>query len=200
MIYTRESVMGLVQEKEKVEQTLKELWDVLKSNNVGLSESLIDSEGYPRSDIDVYQVRHARHQIKCLQNDHTALLRRIEEGLAVMLSPSASPNLDPNGTNAPPPPQNFEPFAKVDHVMPGSPANMAGLQEGDLLSKFGSVTAENFCNLTNVAAVVQHSVNSAIQVRVQRGGDSITLSLTPRQWSGRGLLGCNLLPYERLDR
>ncbi|MPC85223.1 26S proteasome non-ATPase regulatory subunit 9 [Portunus trituberculatus] len=81
-----------------------------------------------------------------------------------MLSPSASPNLDPNGTNAPPPPQNFEPFAKVDHVMPGSPANMAGLQEGDLLSKFGSVTAENFCNLTNVAAVVQHSVNSAIQV------------------------------------
>ncbi|MPC58817.1 26S proteasome non-ATPase regulatory subunit 9 [Portunus trituberculatus] len=60
--------MGLVQEKEKVEQTLKELWDVLKSNNVGLSESLIDSEGYPRSDIDVYQVRHARHQIKYKKN------------------------------------------------------------------------------------------------------------------------------------
>lgn len=200
MIYTRDSMMALMQEKEKVEQTLKELWDVLKSNNVGLSESLIDSEGYPRSDIDVYQVRHARHQIKCLQNDHTALLRRIEEGLAVVLSPSASSNLDPNGTNASPPPQNFEPFAKVDHVMPGSPANLAGLQEGDLLSKFGSVTAENFRNLTDVAAVVQNSVNSAIQVCVQRGGDSVTLHLTPRQWSGRGLLGCNLLPYERLDR
>lgn len=32
---------------------------------MGLTESLIDAEGYPRSDIDVYQVRHARHQIKC---------------------------------------------------------------------------------------------------------------------------------------
>lgn len=30
-----------------------------------MTEPLIDSEGYPRSDIDVYQVRHARHQIKC---------------------------------------------------------------------------------------------------------------------------------------
>lgn len=200
MIYTRESVMGLMQEKEKVEQTLKELWDVLKTNNVGLNESLIDSEGYPRSDIDVYQVRHARHQIKRLQNDHTALLRRIEEGLAVVLSPSASSNLDPNGTNAPPPTQSTDPFAKVDRVMPGSPAHMAGLQEGDLVTKFGSVSAENFRSLNDVAPVVQHSVNSTIQVCVQRSGDSVTLSLVPRQWSGRGLLGCNLLPYERLDR
>ncbi|XP_050733422.1 26S proteasome non-ATPase regulatory subunit 9-like [Eriocheir sinensis] len=201
MSYTRESVMALTQEKQKLEQTIQELWDVLKTNNVGMTEPLIDSEGYPRSDIDVYQVRHARHQIKCLQNDHTALLKRIEEGLAVVLSPSASANnLDPNGTNAPPPQPPLEPFAKVDHVMTGSPANLAGLKEGDLLTKFGSVSADNFRSLTDVSQVVQHSVNSAIQVCVQRRGDNVSLTLTPRQWSGRGLLGCNLLPYERLDR
>ena len=37
----------------------------LFQNNIGTTEPLIDDEGYPRSDIDVYQVRHARHQIKC---------------------------------------------------------------------------------------------------------------------------------------
>ncbi|KAK8732953.1 hypothetical protein OTU49_006676 [Cherax quadricarinatus] len=162
MIYTRESVMALIEEKEKIEQTLKELWDVLKSNNMGMTEPVIDSEGYPRSDIDVYQVRHARHQIKCLQNDHTALLQRIEEGLAVVLSPSSAENLDPNGINISPASPAREPFAKVDHVSLGSPANMA--------------------------------------ITVSRNEQSISLSLTPRQWSGRGLLGCNIVPVEKLDR
>ena len=60
-----------------------------------------------------------------LQNDHTALLRHIEEGLSVVLSPSASSNLDPNGTNTSSPTQTVEPFARVDRVMYGSPANMA---------------------------------------------------------------------------
>ena len=30
-----------------------------------MDEALVDAEGYPRSDIDVYQVRHARHRIIC---------------------------------------------------------------------------------------------------------------------------------------
>lgn len=34
-------------------------------NHVGMDEPLVDSEGFPRQDIDVYQVRHARHKIIC---------------------------------------------------------------------------------------------------------------------------------------
>lgn len=200
MIYTRESVMALIEEKEKLEQKLEELWEVLKTNNLGMIESVVDSEGYPRSDIDVYQVRHARHQIKCLQNDHTAILHCIEEGLAVVLNPSNAENLDPNGTNDCLPAPMLEPFARVDHVFLGSPANMAGLQENDLLTKFGSVTSDNFRTMANVSQVVQHSVNSPLQVVVSRNEQCVTLSLIPRQWSGRGLLGCNIIPIERLDR
>jgi len=48
---------------------------------VGLSGPLVDNDGYPREDIDVYVVRHARHRIICLQNDHKALIKEIEEGL-----------------------------------------------------------------------------------------------------------------------
>ena len=31
--------------------------DVLKSNGVGMDDPLVDSEDYPRNDIDVYQVK-----------------------------------------------------------------------------------------------------------------------------------------------
>lgn len=36
-------------------------------NNVGMTEALVDGSGYPRQDLDVYQVRHARHKIICKQ-------------------------------------------------------------------------------------------------------------------------------------
>lgn len=34
-------------------------------NNVGMHEPLVDAEGFPRNDIDLYQVRTARHKIIC---------------------------------------------------------------------------------------------------------------------------------------
>ena len=46
-----------------------------------MREPLVDNDGYPRNDIDVYQVRHARHQINTLQNDLKSLLKEIEKGL-----------------------------------------------------------------------------------------------------------------------
>ena len=36
-------------------------------NNVGMTEALVDDSEYPRQDLDVYQVRHARHKIICKQ-------------------------------------------------------------------------------------------------------------------------------------
>lgn len=34
-------------------------------NGVGMNNPLVDQEGFPISNIDVYQVRHARHRIIC---------------------------------------------------------------------------------------------------------------------------------------
>ena len=36
-----------------------------QQKSVGMDEPLIDAEGFPRADIDIYSVRHARHQIIC---------------------------------------------------------------------------------------------------------------------------------------
>ncbi|KPJ00727.1 26S proteasome non-ATPase regulatory subunit 9 [Papilio xuthus] len=78
---SRERVMKLIEEKDRIEREIQEQSDILATNNVGMHDSLVDSDGYPRNDIDVYKVRHTRHQIICLQNDHKAIMKRIEEGL-----------------------------------------------------------------------------------------------------------------------
>ncbi|XP_076055808.1 26S proteasome non-ATPase regulatory subunit 9 [Oratosquilla oratoria] len=202
MASNKDAVFKLMKEKETIEDTLKELWEVLKSNNIGLQEPVVDREGYPRADIDVYQVQHARHRIRCLQNDHTAIMKEIEAGLEkVHAEARASQQVDPDGANVASEEHiHFESFCKIDQVVPGSPADLGGLKVNDLVIKFGSVSNENFENLSSVGRVVQHSQNSPIKVTVQRQGKNVTLTVTPRVWSGKGLLGCNLVPLDKPDR
>lgn len=37
----------------------------LQQKGIGMNEPLVDCEGYPRADVDLYQVRTARHNIVC---------------------------------------------------------------------------------------------------------------------------------------
>lgn len=37
----------------------------LQQKGVGMKGPLVDAEGYPRADIDIFSVRHARHRIAC---------------------------------------------------------------------------------------------------------------------------------------
>lgn len=61
----RDQVLKLIEEKGKLENDLREQHEVLKTNQIGMIEPLVDDQGFPREDIDVYQVRHARHKIIC---------------------------------------------------------------------------------------------------------------------------------------
>jgi 26S proteasome regulatory subunit N4 len=42
---------------------------------------LVDADGFPRSDVDVYSVRVAQHRLSELETDHVSLMREIELGL-----------------------------------------------------------------------------------------------------------------------
>ena len=108
-------------------------------------------------------------------------------------------------------------FAKVNSVVAGSPADDAGLRAGDKLRSFGTVNWMNHEKLGKVAEVVQRSEGVCLQqsikishlsflqrsvpVKVVRmepstgTNEELNLQLTPRRnWGGRGLLGCHLLP------
>lgn len=91
------------------------------------------------------------------------------------------------------------PFCRVGSVADNSPAEEAGLRADDLIKIFGGVSSsghEEFkMTAEMVADVVKRSEGTAIPVKVQRAQVDLHLRLTPRRnWGGRGLLGCHLLP------
>lgn len=61
----RDRVMRLINEKDRLESEIRAETAVLEANNVGMTDPLVDNEGFPRGDIDVYKVRFARHRIIC---------------------------------------------------------------------------------------------------------------------------------------
>jgi 26S proteasome non-ATPase regulatory subunit 9 len=92
-------------------------------------------------------------------------------------------------------------FAKVNTVVPGSPAESAGLMPGDEIRNFGYVNRENNDGLRRVAECVQGNEGHNVIVKISRKvglenqKQELQLTLTPRRdWGGRGLLGCHILP------
>ncbi|KAK9310017.1 hypothetical protein QLX08_000496 [Tetragonisca angustula] len=195
----KDYVLQLMKDKDKIESDLEALKEILEINHVGMEDSLVDCEGYPRNDIDVYQVRHVRHKIICLRNDHKALMNKIEEGLhkvhALARNQTESPSPTVIQDNV-----QLDPFLKVNLVSPGSPADIAGIQVDDLILEFGSIDCRNFKSLKDIGTLVQNSRYKTINIKLKRGSNIIALTLIPRPWIGNGLLGCNVIPIESVER
>ncbi|KAK9706293.1 hypothetical protein RND81_07G115100 [Saponaria officinalis] len=190
----------------------------------GLSDNLLDSEGFPRTDIDIPTVRADRRRLAELKKDHMDVTEKINQNIlllhAVKQGPKSSStstsencmeidgqgssmskgaaartSLEPvcfgsNSTAAESDVVAYIPFAVIDEIADSSPAAEDGLQLGDQIVKFGSVeSGENMLQM--VAQEVQRNQGSAISVAIMRHGALSNLSVTPRTWRGRGLLGCH---------
>ncbi|XP_076925770.1 uncharacterized protein LOC143588728 [Bidens hawaiensis] len=170
----------------------------------GLSGNLVDSEGFPRSDIDIPVVRADRHRLAALRNNHKDITEKISRNIELLHSqklPSKSSTTLDSGSNS----QGMvgisssmsvmdvnvsRPFAMVDEISEESPAAEDGLQLGDLIVKFGKVEyGDNL--LPKLASEAQMNQGLPVPMVVMRQGALINLAVTPRTWRGRGLLGCN---------
>ncbi|XP_068846123.1 26S proteasome non-ATPase regulatory subunit 9 isoform X1 [Capricornis sumatraensis] len=203
---TVSDIQELIRRKEEIEAQIKANYEVLESQKgIGMNEPLVDCEGYPRADVDLYQVRTARHNIVCLQNDHKAVMKQVEDALHQLhardkekqardLAEAHREALSRDQSQGRSPAQAF---AKVNSVSPGSPASIAGLQVDDEILEFGSVNTQNFQSLQNIGSVVQHSEGKPLNVTVMRRGEKHQLRLVPTRWAGKGLLGCNIIPLQR---
>lgn len=108
------------------------------------------------------------------------------------------------------------PFARIDAVAKDSPAQQAGLREEDLIVTFGHLNADNHDHLRAITELVPEvavqkqsieicllrrippSETSAIgEAKAEDEWKTITLKLTPQPWSGRGMIGCHIVPYSR---
>ena len=108
-------------------------------------------------------VRTTRARIIWLKNDYKDLMSRIEKGLHEHHARLAAQANDPTAAQqthqeASAPPAALEaPFAKVNSVVAGSPAETAGLRVGDSITKFGWVDWTNHERLSRVAEAVSQS-------------------------------------------
>ncbi|KAK2611117.1 hypothetical protein N8I77_004493 [Diaporthe amygdali] len=209
------SFAELQRSKDNIEAELKALSSVLDSHGVDMHTSLLTPDGFPRADIDVAQIRTARARIIHLRNDYKDLMARIEkhihehfaslaEGATDAEVPAASSSSE--GAAQEPALRDFvperlgDPFAKINTVAPGSPAEAAGLQPGDLIRNFGYVDSSNHDQLKKVAECVQGNAGQSVLVKISRpvaapSQRELQLTLVPRQgWGGRGMLGCHILP------
>ncbi|KAL2216099.1 putative 26S proteasome non-ATPase regulatory subunit 9 [Thermoascus aurantiacus ATCC 26904] len=216
------SLDGLREEKLRIEAELSALSSVLTSHGVDMNTPLT-IDGFPRDDIDVAQIRITRARIIHLRTDHKEVMKWIEQRVhetfaKLQQNQDASAAADTTTTStsqpavagerstseAPPPSEATvveTPFAKVNSVVAGSPADQAGLRAGDTIRSFGGINWMNHERLTKVAEVVQQNEGRPVVVKVVRKNDSgqgtaeLTLGLVPRRdWGGRGLLGCHLVP------
>ncbi|ORY66431.1 uncharacterized protein BCR38DRAFT_430236 [Pseudomassariella vexata] len=192
--------------KDNVEAELKALGGVLNSHGVNMETPLTTSDGFPRADIDVAQIRTTRSKIIHLRNDYKDLMNAIEKQLHehfaslhdtddVAPAPSAGAGMMGDSI----PQMRDEAFAKVNTVAASSPADDAGLKPGDEIRNFGYVNKANHDGLKKVAECVQGNLGQIILVKISRrtdaGRQELQLNLTPRQdWGGRGTLGCHILP------
>jgi len=190
-----------IDKKDEIEKEILALHEVLESHHTNMTDELVDGEGFPRSDVDVLTVRKTRVRVIYLQNDLKNILKEIEEGL-YNVHAKARENRPPvkkadNSTIS----ADLEPFLHVDLITEGSPAEKAGLEVNDMITRFGSITLDNFSGLKVIGELVNNSKGTEINVTVQRKLDNRlvnkSLKLTPNVWSGRGFLGCNIVPIKK---
>lgn len=120
----------------------------------------------------IFTVRTTRARIIHLRNDHKDVMNRLEKGLhehfanlqqaqtqaaagVTDASSSASQVALADATSTSPAGIVETPFAKVNSVVSGSPAEQAGLKAGDTIRNFGGANWMNHERLSKVAQIVQ---------------------------------------------
>ncbi|XP_057969801.1 uncharacterized protein LOC131158888 [Malania oleifera] len=216
--------MALMDKRSVIEAEMNAIIERLcQPGGPGISGSLIDSEGFPRSDIDIPVVRADRRRLAELRNDYKDITEKINENMQVLHSArvvsrsSSFKDSDNNGgsnnqctfivdagastssTSVVPRDRQSSmdvdiiasiPFAMVDEITEASPAAEDGLQLGDQIVKFGNVeSGDNL--LMRLASEAQTNQGHALPISVMRQGAMISITVTPRAWQGRGLLGCH---------
>ena len=208
----RQALLALDKQKEEIETELSMLVADLRSGRPtgenggqvfvpGISDkegSLVDADGFPRAGIDIWDIRTKRQRVNVLQTDYSSVMAEIESKLACFYAfapPKPDTSMVTKEEDSPQAAQASSvvssPFARVNEVAAGSPAEEAGMRVGDLIIDFEG----ELRSLDGISSIVGSSIGRTLRVIVLRSGaDRVVLELTPRAWSGRGVLGCHLLP------
>lgn len=74
--------LDLMSELERIEEEIARITDILESpGHGGIKGPLVDSQGFPRNDIDVYATRQYRSELVKLKTDWQLARKQMEETL-----------------------------------------------------------------------------------------------------------------------
>ena len=73
---------SLLGRKSDIEARIKSIVEELDALGVGLRGKLVDDQGFPRNDLDLFKIRELRNEHARLQTDHLALMKEIEAELS----------------------------------------------------------------------------------------------------------------------
>ncbi|XP_039119685.1 26S proteasome non-ATPase regulatory subunit 9 [Dioscorea cayenensis subsp. rotundata] len=198
--------LALMEKRASVEAEMNAIIEILCGpGGPGISGNLVDAEGFPRSDIDIPAVRSQRHRLAELRNDHKYVTAKIDTNLELLHSVklpnsgsrtpenSAASSLHDTTSQASPMDEGSVhriPFAIIDEISDASPAAEDGLQLGDMIVKFGNVESGDSLH-SRLALEAQSNEGHPVPLQIMRQGSLLNLTVTPKQWHGRGLLGCH---------
>lgn len=217
----KNEILKLDKTRLNIEKEIFEINDFLNQDGMpGVEKSLIDDEGYPLPNLDLYAIREARQKLIMLKNDHKNLMIEIENLMKSFFDIEKENRIINANINKPYKikdedidkklVQVFEentnhcttnikynlPFAKVTSVLINSPAFIAGIKEDDLIILFGSVNKSVINPLEKIGNIVKINENKNINIEIIRKetdiNNKIQLNLIPQKWEGNGLLGCKL--------
>ena len=207
-----ERLNSLLAQREALEMEADAIGHELKSpgpsgeDPAGLKDPLVDAEGFPRGDIDIFRVRTQRHRLAEINTDYRALMKDIDEetkrvhalkaanpetrtsddDFQIRAAASASRNTNVNY-------DTLEAIAILDEILDNSPSCEAGIMDGDILLAFGAVNSTTQQDPMNaIPNEVKNNIGKSITLIVKRENKIEEKYLTPKVWEGRGLLGCHL--------
>lgn len=156
----------------------------------GIRDPLVDKEGFPRADIDLYRVRSRRQRLAIINTDHKRVMTQIEnemykhyetkmaesdvgESLTRVLSrtsiePIMLTNSSSSATDLSKDVSGLKPIAVIDEVFPSSPAAAGGVQVGDRVLKFQEICSKSSSNPISLIPDVVKTCYESNQQRSER--------------------------------
>eukprot|EP01065_Artemidia_motanka_P035305 TRINITY_DN43223_c0_g1_i1.p1 TRINITY_DN43223_c0_g1~~TRINITY_DN43223_c0_g1_i1.p1 ORF type:complete len:233 (+),score=77.05 TRINITY_DN43223_c0_g1_i1:47-700(+) len=198
----------LMKQRAELEQELEEHVSELLATPAGLDGPLVDGEGFPRSDCDLWSVRTHRNRVACLKTDLKQCMKDLEEALHQVHSVAREEGVADAGQARPKEAdpdealraqyKTSDPFLLVKSVTAQSPAELSELRVGDKVLSWDGVTASSAQPLPLVAEATRANEDGQIKVVVRRASGLVSVvNVRPRKWAGPGLLGCHLVPIQQ---
>ena len=102
---------------------------------MGIDTPLVDQDGYPRGDVDVYRARDLRHRLAVIKTDHALLTTQVEsslEQLALLQNPQKAEEeaKELAARTAPKPKPKYDPVTGK-WVVKNWDGSVAGVQDGE---------------------------------------------------------------------